>query len=126
MKKVFTILSLLTLISCNTGQRQEIEKIEPKEWETITLETGDGEFTLYNNGDSVVHKSWDYEPLKSDNGNSWNKEYKKVNERVERSKLSGQEKDSIYSWTSRLVRTPQRPLRFCTDYVGYFKAQINL
>lgn len=123
MSLIITVIMLSTS-ACSKNQKIETKRTEQKQWISIALETGDGEFTIYDDGDSIIYKNWDYVPLGEVNG--WVREFKKVNERIKRGSVSQVEKDSIYSWVYSLVNTPKKPLRFCSDYVGRFNAIINL
>ena len=90
-------------------------------WNTIVIETGNNEITIFGTEDSVVLKTWDYENVSTDDGHS----SKRSNIKTENLKISKLETDSIYAWASNLVKHFELPKVFCTDYVRYLKVTIQ-
>jgi hypothetical protein len=90
-------------------------------WNTIVIETGDDEITIFGSENTVVLKTWDYVDSLTDNGHISNR----TNIRTRTSSISKSETDSIYAWTSNLTKNFEIPKVFCTDYVGYLKITIQ-
>jgi hypothetical protein len=114
MRLLLTILVGTTLVSC-VEKSEKIEKdFGPQIWRVIFFDFGSNELTVYNDGDSLVLKSWIYKDSVTEKGKVWIP----IGFKTKRESIDPMDKDSIYFWTAKINWPPVMPVNFCTDYVG--------
>jgi hypothetical protein len=121
MRLLLTILVGTTLLGCK-DRSEKIEKdFRPQIWRTIFFDFGSNELTVYNDGDSLVLKSWTYKDSVTEKGKVWIP----IGFKTKKESVNQMKKDSIYFWTTKINWPPVMPVKFCTDYVGSLKVKIQ-
>ena len=121
MTPLFILLIALTFTNCQNNSEKTDQDIRSKIWQTIIFDFGGKELTVYNDGDSLVLKSWNYKDSVTEKGKVWIPvDFKTKTERV-----NPADKDSIYFWTTKINWPPVMPVKFCTDYVGRLTVKIQ-
>jgi hypothetical protein len=109
----------LTLIACRD---KEVNSTGSTFWESIYMNLdGNQELTIFNYEDSAVFRKWtDSLVVLADDKEDW----MRTSERTVAFKITTVEKDSLFHWTSNLMK-PAAPIMRCTDYAGHLVVKIN-
>lgn len=119
--RVFFIIIAAILSGCAGSSKEAREEVRSGIWRTIFFDFGSEELTVYNDGDSLVLRSWVYKDSLTETG----KVRLPAKFTTKREPVEPTEEDSIYTWTTRLTYPPVMPTKFCTDYVGSLKVKIQ-
>ena len=119
----FTIIIVFFLWGC----KQKETKTEPKtdNWMFISWQTGTQVFTIINGMDSIrlETRNYKYTPSKT---NGLFKDATLISTEIEFVRISKPERDSIMTWTKKLIFEPVWPKVFLTEYVGHLNLTITV
>jgi hypothetical protein len=121
MRLFFILLIGLTFTTCQKSSEKADKDVRSKTWRTIFFDFGGKELTVYNDGDSLVLKSWTYKDSVTEKGKVWIP----VDFKTKTELLSLADKDSVYFWTTKINWPPVMPVKFCTDYVGRLTVKVQ-
>lgn len=107
-RTILSVFICLTLtFSCKSpNQSPSADKKEEELWLNLSIKANGSEFYLEAFTDSLYVRKLDTLNLQ--------KSYK----------MSKSEKDSLFSWTEKLIDIKTSPSRFCTDYYGKLSLRI--
>src|SRR4030095_3277385 len=106
MIKLLLSYLLVILIACNSRpDRSTSQNNIPIQWQYLTIELNDTVIQVAQMIDSL--------------------EIATFNEGVQKFSIEHVKKDSLFSWSNKLIDFVGQPRRFCTDYVGKLKVRIR-
>lgn len=94
------------IIACNSDHdRSKTQNNVSVQWQYLTLELSDTAIQVTKTIDAL--------------------EIATVKNGVQKYSIQNSEKDSLFSWSNKLIDFKGQPKCFCTDYVGKFKVRIR-
>lgn len=110
---IFFLLTLMTLLSCNSNKKEQKQDLY---WDEIEIRTRNQIVKIYQESDTV---SVEKEILKKISGNGFSAKYKLDKIEKKKFRLNSVKRDSLSKAVYRVITKPVFPNTRATCYAGY-------